>query len=177
MAAATLAGVAPVNAQGLDWLAGMGEENVEEFGAASAGEEQLSSYLQAERAAMLQSSAANLHAALGDLLSDVDREVLSGEFAEYLATSVKAALEHGIAGWLDDDLAFFADWGFDLGAIAVPVTIWQGEQDRFVPSAHGRWLAEHVQGAKARLLAEHGHLSLTVGSYGRVLDELIAAAG
>jgi pimeloyl-ACP methyl ester carboxylesterase len=177
MAAATLAGVAPFNAQGLDWVAGMGEENVEEFGTASAGEEELSTYLQAERAAMLQSSAANLHAALGDLLSDVDREVLSGEFAGYLATNVKAALKHGIAGWLDDDLAFLADWGFDLGAITVPVTIWQGEQDRFVPSAHGRWLAEHVQGAKPRLLAEHGHLSLTVGSYGRVLDELIAAAG
>lgn len=177
MAAATLAGVAPFNAQGLDWVAGMGKENVEEFGTASAGEEELSTYLQAERAAMLQSSAANLHAALGDLLSDVDREVLSGEFAGYLATNVKAALKHGIAGWLDDDLAFLADWGFDLGAITVPVTIWQGEQDRFVPSAHGRWLAEHVQGAKPRLLAEHGHLSLTVGSYGRVLDELIAAAG
>ena len=39
MAAATLAGVAPFNAHGLDWLAGMGEENIEEFGAARAGED------------------------------------------------------------------------------------------------------------------------------------------
>jgi pimeloyl-ACP methyl ester carboxylesterase len=177
MAAATLAGVAPVDAHGLDWLAGMGKENIEEFGAARAGEDQLSSYLQAQRIEMLDSSAEDLHAALGDLLSDVDRAALSGEFAEYLATGTSAALEHGISGWFDDDLAFFADWGFDLGAIAVPVTIWQGEQDRFVPFAHGRWLAEHVSGASARLPAEHGHLSLAIGSYARVLDELIAAAG
>jgi len=59
----------------------------------------------------------------------------------------------------------------------VPVTIWQGGQDRFVPFAHGRWLAEQIPGASPQLPGEHGHLSLAIGSYGRVLDELIAAAG
>jgi pimeloyl-ACP methyl ester carboxylesterase len=177
MAAATLGGVAPATAQGLDWLAGMGQENIEEFGAARSGEHELSSYLQAARTEMLGSSAADLRATLGDLLSGPDRAVLSGEFAEYLAASMKAAVEHGIWGWLDDDLAFVGDWGFDLGAIAVPVTIWQGEQDRFVPFGHGRWLAEHVPGASAQLPVEHGHLSLAIGSYGRVLDELIATVG
>ena len=34
-AAASLAGVAPFDAEGLDFLAGMGPENVEEFGAAA----------------------------------------------------------------------------------------------------------------------------------------------
>jgi pimeloyl-ACP methyl ester carboxylesterase len=177
MAAATLAGVAPANAQDLDWLDGMGEENIEEFAAARAGEDQLSSYLQADRTETLDSSAEDLHAALGDLLSDVDGAVLSGEFAEYFAAAMKAALEHGIWGWFDDDLAFFSDWGFDLGAIAVPVTIWQGEQDRFVPFGHGRWLAEHVSGSSAQLPSDQGHLSLAIGSYARVLDDLIAAAG
>jgi pimeloyl-ACP methyl ester carboxylesterase len=176
-AAATLAGVAPFNAQGLDWLAGMGEENIEEFGAALEGEDQLSSYLQAERTGILASSAADLHVALGDLLSDVDRAMVSGDFAEYLAAGMHASLEHGIWGWFDDDLAFVGEWGFDVGAIAVPVTVWQGEQDRFVPFAHGRWLAEHVSGATAQLPAEHGHLSLAIGSHGRVLDDLIASAG
>ncbi len=176
IAAATLAGVAPLNAPGLDWLADMGEENLEEFAAAEAGEEQLCSYLQAAAAEMLGSSAEDIHAALGDLLSDVDRAVLSGEFAEYFAASSQASLEHGIWGWLDDDLAFFGDWGFELGAITRPVSIWQGEQDRFVPFGHGRWLAEHVSGATAHLPGEHGHLSLAIGSYGQVLDELLAAA-
>ena len=177
LAAATLAGAAPINAPGLDWLAGMGEENIEEFGAARAGEAELSSYLRAERSQMLDSSVEDLHATLGDLLSDVDREVLSGDFAEYLHRGTRAALEQGIWGWLDDDLAFLQDWGFDLAGISRPVAIWQGEQDRFVPFGHGRWLAEHVAGASAQLPAEHGHLSLAIGSYGRLLDELIAAGG
>jgi pimeloyl-ACP methyl ester carboxylesterase len=177
IAAATLAGVAPATAPELDWLAGMGEENIEEFAAARAGAQELSAYLQAQRDEMLDSSAEGLHAALGDLLSKVDRAALSGEFVEYFAASLKSALEHGTWGWFDDDLAFIGDWGFDLGTIAVPVTIWQGGQDRFVPFEHGRWLAEHVGGASAHLPAEHGHLSLAVGSYGSVLDELIASAG
>ncbi len=60
-------------------------------------------------------------------------------------------------------------------AIATPVTIWQGREDRFVPYAHGEWLAEHVSGARPRLLDGHGHLSLGVSSYGRILDEMIAS--
>ena len=36
LAAASVAGVAPYQAEGLDWLAGMGPENIAEFGAARA---------------------------------------------------------------------------------------------------------------------------------------------
>ena len=43
-------------------------------------------------------------------------------------------------------------WGFDVAGIDVPVSIWQGGDDLMVPGAHGRWLAEHVAGAEARLL-------------------------
>ncbi len=49
-AAATIAGVAPYQAAGLDWFAGMGPENVGEFGAAAQGQEPLASMLAAEAA-------------------------------------------------------------------------------------------------------------------------------
>ncbi|HWF49788.1 MAG TPA: alpha/beta hydrolase [Solirubrobacteraceae bacterium] len=174
IAAATLAGVAPHDAEGLDWSDGMGAENIEEFGAMEAGEEQLRAYLEEHGAGLASASATELHTALGDLLSAVDAEVLTGEFAEYLAASVREGLEHGLWGWFDDDVAFGRPWGFELGAITRPVAIWQGAQDRFVPFAHGEWLAAHVAGARARLLPDHGHLSIAVGSYDAVLDDLIA---
>ena len=70
------------------------------------------------------------------------------------------------------DMAFTVDWGFDLGAIRVPVTLWQGHQDLMVPPARGQWLAKHVSGARVRMKAEHGHLSLYVASFGTLLDDL-----
>jgi pimeloyl-ACP methyl ester carboxylesterase len=177
IAAATVAGVAPRLAEGLDWLDGMGQENLDEVAAAEAGEEQLLAFLEPATAELMSATGSELHAALGDLLSDADRSVLSGQFADYLADATHAGLEHGFYGWLDDDMAFMRDWGFELGEVSGPVTVWQGAQDRFVPFAHGEWLAAHVPGAQAQLLPEHGHLSLALAFYGEILDNLIAFAG
>ncbi len=176
LAAATLAGVAPYRADGLDWLDGMGDENIEEFAAAAAGKVELAAYLESAAAEIVGVVADQLRDALGGLISAVDHAALSGEMGEYMVQSTDVGLGGGTAGWLDDDLAFLADWGFELRAIARPVTVWQGSQDRMVPFAHGRWLAAQIPGAKARLLADEGHLSLVVGRYGAVLDELIAAS-
>jgi pimeloyl-ACP methyl ester carboxylesterase len=151
----------------------MGEENVQEFAAADSG--QLIRFLDRMAAGYAHVGPAQIQQAFGDLVSPVDVASLTGEFAEYLAEAVKLAVGRGIWGWLDDDLAILHDWGFSLDAIDRPVTIWQGGQDRMVPFDHGRWLADHVAGAKAQLLPEEGHLSLTVGSYGRVLDDLLAS--
>jgi pimeloyl-ACP methyl ester carboxylesterase len=175
-AAVSVAGVAPYRADGLDWSAGMGAENLEEFGAAAGGEGPLSTYLQKEADGLATVQATDVAAALGDLVSEVDRLQLTGEFAEFLAASFRAAVSGGIAGWRDDDLAFVTDWGFPLAA-PVPVTIWQGGQDRMVPFAHGQWLAANVAGARARLLPEEGHLSLMVGRFGEILDELVGPGG
>jgi pimeloyl-ACP methyl ester carboxylesterase len=175
-AAASMAGIAPFYAEGLQWLDGMGQENLDEFGAVAAGEAELVTYLQEAAPSMGASTAAELLAGLGDLISEVDRRTLTGEFAEYLAASINAAMQHGIWGWFDDDIAFYRDWGFDLRAMSRPVTIWQGGEDRFVPYSHGEWLAANVAGAKGELHPEHGHLSLGVDSYGEILDDLLARA-
>jgi pimeloyl-ACP methyl ester carboxylesterase len=174
IAAATLAGVAPRSAAGLDWLDGMGEENRAEFAAAEAGEQALEQFLRAAREEILAAGGPEIRASLGELLSPVDRDSASGEFAEYLAALFHGALRDDIWGWFDDDLAFDADCGFELGAIGRPVTVWQGSEDRFVPYGHGRWLAAAVPGAQPRLLEGEGHLSILVGSYGRLLDDLVA---
>jgi pimeloyl-ACP methyl ester carboxylesterase len=178
LAAASLAGVAPAQAHGLDWLAGMGPENVEEFGAAAQGEAALTAYLTPEADELRGVTGEQVADALGGLVSAADREVVSAEFADYLAAMFRAALSTGIAGWRDDDLAFLAGWGFPVEqAGQVPVAVWQGTEDRMVPHPHGAWLAAHIPGARAHLLAGEGHLTLAVRGYGAVLDDLLDLAG
>jgi len=138
----------------------MGAENQAEFGAAFAGREALEQFMAEAGPVMAGIRPEQVIEALGDLISDVDSKALAGDLADYLAESSRYSVSTGIAGWRDDDLAFVAPWGFDLGTIRVPVAIWQGDQDRMVPFDHGRWLATHVAGATAHLVPGEGHLSL-----------------
>jgi pimeloyl-ACP methyl ester carboxylesterase len=171
-AAATIAGVAPYTADGLDWLAGMGDENIAEFGAARAGRTELDEFLTEAAAPMAEVTPAEIVAAMGDLLSEVDKAALTGGFADYLAAGSRRALASGFAGWREDDLAFLADWGFPLTAITAPVAVWQGDQDRMVPAAHGAWLAAHVPTATAHPAPGEGHLTL-INNIDQVLTTLL----
>ena len=177
LAAASVAGVAPYQAKGLDWLAGMGPENVDEFGAAAAGEAVLTQFLHGAAATLGTVTGADVAQALGGLVIAADQAVLIGEFADYVATALRASMNTGLAGWRDDDLAFVSDWGFSPGAPTAPVAIWQGDQDKMVPFAHGQWLAANIPGARVHLLPGEGHLSLTVSSLDRILDDLLDLAG
>jgi pimeloyl-ACP methyl ester carboxylesterase len=122
VSAATIAGVAPFPADGLDWFEGMAEENVQEFGAALEGPTSLEPFLR-EAAAFLVPRVATIAEALGGLVTDVDRQALDGPLADLLADLMSAALSTGVWGWHDDDLAFTRDWEFSIEEIVVPVTI------------------------------------------------------
>ena len=177
LAAASVAGVAPYGAEGLDFLAGMGPENVTEFGAALEGEHALTPYLEREAAQFGGVTEQDVAAAFGGLVSDVDKGALTGEYAAHVAASLRAALRCGVAGWRDDDLAFTADWGFALDKLAAPVAVWQGDQDRMVPYAHGQWLAAHIPGARVHLKPGEGHLTIALTALGDILDDLLDLAG
>lgn len=168
-----IAGVAPYEADGLDFLAGMGEQNVTEFGLATQGEAALRPYLEAEAVDLRNADAAGLIAGMATLLPEVDRAVLTDEFGEDMAANFVEALRTGVDGWLDDDLAFVTPWGFELAEIAVPAFLWQGSADLMVPFAHGQWLAERIPGVTAHLEAGEGHLSVAIGALDRMLDELV----
>src|SRR5690349_13882072 len=73
LAAATIAGVAPFDAAGLDWMAGMGEGNIAEFGIAREGRGPLAEYCAADAAGILDTTPEQLADALRPHLSDVDR--------------------------------------------------------------------------------------------------------
>jgi pimeloyl-ACP methyl ester carboxylesterase len=169
-----IAGVAPYDAEGLDVLAGMGPENVEEFGLAAQGEAALRPYLEEQQPALAAISPEDVATSLGGLVPPVDVASLTGELAECLAAEFRHGLASGVDGWIDDDLAFTRPWGFGLAGLEVPTYLWQGSEDLMVPFAHGEWLAAHIPGVVAHLEQGEGHLSIGVGATDRMFDELIS---
>ena len=109
-------------------------------------------------------------------MGEADRDALTGEIADGIARQVRRALSAGTAGWFDDDIAFVTPWGLDLTRIGVPVSIWHGRDDRFVPFAHGEWLAPRIPGASVHLEDDEGHISL-VRQLPRIFEELVSRAG
>ena len=175
LASAALVTVAPWEAAGLDWWAGMTQSNVDEFGAALAGESALRDWMAADGEEYRHVTGPGMVAALGDALPPVDQAIATGDWAEHEAAGIRRALEHGFDGWVDDDLAFAKPWGFDPADVRVPVQIWQGEEDRLVPWSHGQWLADTIPGARFTLASGQGHFSLGEANRDQILHDLIEA--
>jgi pimeloyl-ACP methyl ester carboxylesterase len=172
-AAAALASPAPYNAHGLDWSAGMGESNIEEFGAALEGRAQLERFIEAEAPGLLEADPNSLLEALGSLLSSVDAAVLTGDFVTDVINNIIEGIKDRRDGWVDDDLAFIESWGFDLGQIETPVMLLHGKQDLFVPFSHGEWLANNIPDVGADILPDDGHITLVVSRISEVFAWLL----
>jgi len=160
VAAAALASGAPYGAPGLDYFAGMGERNVQDIQLFLDDPAAARVQSRADREEMLQSTPDQLFASLETLLSPVDAEVFTSSTAEFLCASYAIGLAPGDEGWWDDGVAEMGPWGFDLDDIRVPLQLWHGRHDQFVPFAHGVWLSEHIPGVDARLTDMDGHLTL-----------------
>lgn len=156
-------GVAPLGSPGLeedDWLAGMDEENVNEFRNAQAGEDMLTPSLEQLHEKMEERAAADPSTVLEDYeLSESDRAELSRpEVRQLIGDTIFEQNVNGVGGWVDDDLAFLEPWGFDVGTISVPVLVRYGLTDVLVPPAHGDWLAANVPGCLVEIESSAGHL-------------------
>ena len=168
----TLAGVGQYGQPDLDFLAGMGPENIEEFGISLKGEGPLREWMNANAVGMQEVTGAGLRAAFGGLIGKADKEVLSGSFADDMASEMRRALSHGFDGWIDDDLAFIKGWGFELSDVQVPVHLWQGDDDFMVPQSHSHWLASKIPHAQLTFIPENGHISLIVKHRDKIVTQL-----
>ncbi|MFC4053499.1 alpha/beta fold hydrolase [Actinomadura syzygii] len=159
--AVSVSALAPFGADGLDWFAGMGPSSAASLRAATAG-----------RAAKEQYEAAAEYNP--EMFTAADHAALQGEWS-WFEDVVGPAVENGIGGLVDDDLAYVAPWGFDPAAIKAPLLVVHGERDRIVPSSHGRWLARNCPTALLRVTPDDGHISV-LGSAPSALDWLRARA-
>ena len=171
-ATATIGSLAPLDATGLDYFAGMPDdarEDVELFRSDRAEWERRG---EGQRAEVLAQSAAELGEEWSVGVSPGDAALLRSDFGVWLHRAAQAGLAPGNDGWLGDDGAFNSAWGFDPAAIALPVKVWHGRDDRFVPFGHGRWLADTIPGAQADLRDDDGHLTVAARRVGDVHEWL-----
>ncbi len=61
---------------------------------------------------------------------------------------------------IDDDVALTRPWGFDVEAIATPVLLVHGCEDRMVPPSHSEWLFRQCGGSELWLRRGDGHVSV-----------------
>ncbi len=172
VAVATVASLAPYGIEGFDYFAGMGESNVEGFKLFFSDPAASRLDLSEGRAEILAFTPEQFAEDLAGLLSPADAEVLTGDLARWLTETHQVALSPGDQGWWDDGAAHLTSWGFNLRDIRVPVKIWHGREDRFVPVQHGQWLAASIPGAEAEISDRDGHLTM-IGRIGEIHDWLL----
>ena len=175
-AAAVNVSPAPRDAEGLDYYAGMAESNHEEWALADQGEEAVRPWLEKHGAMIVERATDAFLDTFDDCLPEVDRAVMVTA-AERMSAGLRKALEVGIDGWLEDDIALTTPWGFDIRAVTTPLTFWAGRQDAFVSPDHTVWMAQQVPAADLHLLGDHGHLSLPRAHMFDIVGDLVTKAG
>jgi pimeloyl-ACP methyl ester carboxylesterase len=93
------------------------------------------------------------------------REILPGIFAE--------AYRRGPEGPAWELTVLARPWGFDPSQIRMPVTLWQGEDDRNVPVEWGRYFATTLPNCTAHFLPSEGHL-LIFDHWDEILAEVLS---
>lgn len=159
VAVGVVASLAPYGIADFDYFDGMGERNAEDIKLFFSDREAARRKGYEDWEEFVAATPEQLAEGMKSLLSPVDAKVFSGELAEWLAGSAHDGLAPGDQGWWDDAISHLTDWGFDFGEITVPVKVWHGRQDRFIPVQHGQWLAANIPNAQVEITGD-GHLSL-----------------
>ncbi|WP_340684537.1 alpha/beta hydrolase [Amycolatopsis coloradensis] len=141
-----VASLAPYDAEGLDWFAGMGAAGAGSLRAAVAGREEKERY---------EATAEND----AEMFIPADHAALAGDW-NWVLDVVGPAVEGGPGALIDDDLAYVAPWGFRPSDVQAPVLNLHGGADRIVPLAHGEWLTRQCAAAESRVFPGDGHVSV-----------------
>ena len=160
-AVASLASVAPYGSEGLDWTEGMGEDNIEEFGAMLEGREAHRGVRAKHRAVLASRRSSSCgrvgtssrrprgrrgdERPLGLLASSTRARWGSLPASRAGSRTTSPSSRHGASSSSD---------------IRMPVLHWQGEQDHFVPPSHGAGSRQQIPGVESHLSPDDGHLTL-----------------
>lgn len=92
-------------------------------------------------------------------MSEPDRDILRDQqTAELFMRNQQESVAQGVDGVIQDLEVQWAPWPFPLADINVPVYLYQGRKDTFVPWLFAAHLQQSIAGAELTLLPDQGHL-------------------
>ncbi len=92
-------------------------------------------------------------------MPEPDRAILQDkQIAELFMRNQQEALKQGVEGAIQDLEVQWAPWPFSLKDISVPVYIYQGQKDTFVPWPFAEHMARTIPDATLTLKPDSGHL-------------------
>jgi pimeloyl-ACP methyl ester carboxylesterase len=107
-------------------------------------------------------------------LPPADRRALAQPaMCEAFLAGYTLAFRRGTWGVAQDLRVLMRPWGFELGSITVPTSIYYGDADTTVPPQHARLFAAAIPGAQLQRHSGHGHFSL-LGTARQMLAPLAA---
>ncbi len=162
VAASSLSTLGPYGVDGFDFYTGMGEYNVEDYELMLHHRAEWEAKSRKDTEVLVNQTKADRMKMLGSLLSETDKAANTDEVDDFFHSQLEEGLGRGIEGTLDDQIASAMSWGFDPASIQVPLQIWHGKEDRFVPFSHGQWLASRIPRAEVHLEENDGHLPMFV---------------
>ena len=166
---AALGSLAPGDADGLEWMAGMTKSNQDAYGYAQTDQKALRAML-TEQAERVSKGSGGLLSALWSEMGSHDKEVVDDIALRRIIAHihVEALSNNCVDGWMDDVIALSRPWGFEPAKITVPVKLWGGQDDVFSPIGHTYWLAERINGAEVEIGRGKAHFG-TVEILPRIL--------
>ncbi len=107
-----------------------------------------------------------------------DRAVFAdATYRRVLVDDLRESFRQGARGPARDARVLNRRWGFRLEEIRVPVWLWHGHEDRNVPAAVARYVAERIPGSRMTLYRADGHVSTFVNHAGDMLGALVQGGG
>lgn len=103
-------------------------------------------------------------------LPDIDRDHMRDElFLRHFGAVQREAFRQGGRGAAYESFLIYRPWGFEVGQVAVPTHIWQGDEDSFIPRAIGEYLEDAIPEVDLHWAPGNGHFAL------KYWDDILAA--
>lgn len=106
-------------------------------------------------------------------LPEIDQIVFHDpDNSQAIIAATTEAFRNGVAGPAMEMKLLLTPWGFNLGDINYPISVWQGGLDTQVPAAHGDIYAKSLPSAQLRFFKDEGHHSLIRNHATEILSSL-----